>query len=213
MFSAHLPAALSVSAIVILTSWLYGVRGDDLLYVVFMIVSGQLSIGLSNNVFDARFDSLSGRTDKPIAAGNLSSFSVFGSALAFLAASIYFSLSLSPAGWLHIAALGFGWMYNLILKRTPFSVLCYIGAFALIPIFASSLATSLLPHLLIIVGFGGVGGGLHFVDALKDYEYDNRSGINGSPNSLSKPTAKTVQAMLLLFGFAALFIGILLETR
>jgi 4-hydroxybenzoate polyprenyltransferase len=47
-------------------------RGDGLLLVTLAVAAGLLSIGWSNDAFDARRDAAAGRTDKPIPMGGIS---------------------------------------------------------------------------------------------------------------------------------------------
>ena len=84
---------------------------------------GQLSIGISNDAIDAARDRAVGRTDKPLARGEISVRTAWIGAVA----SIVVALGLSaPLGWGVVAGNAViilsGWIYNRPLKSTPFSI-------------------------------------------------------------------------------------------
>lgn len=196
LITAHIKPALTVSILVSLMSYLYGYRSIDILWVFLTILSGQFSIGLSNNYFDLRNDKKSGRKDKFILNGVLSKNVVILTAVLLLVMSIVASLLISySAGLVHIAALIIGWLYNIYFKNTVFSLVMYMTAFGLIPLFAVLLNDKDVSWL-VVFGFINLGGAVHIMDALGDYEYDNKAGIHGFVNSQS---IKANKQLLLVF--------------
>ena len=81
------------------------------------VLAGQLSVGWSNDACDAARDLAAGRTDKPIARGDISVRAVWIAAFSALAVAAILSLLIGPR-WLLINAVlvGAAWAYNLGLK-------------------------------------------------------------------------------------------------
>ena len=79
------------------------------------VLTGQLSIGWSNDLVDARRDRAVGRTDKPLAAGAVTERVVRAACAAALAACVVLSLACGWASGLVHLLLGVasGWAYNL----------------------------------------------------------------------------------------------------
>src|SRR5829696_1633672 len=81
------------------------------------VLLGQLSVGLSNDALDAGRDAASGRTDKPLARGDVSLRAAWIAATVTVVAA----LALSPllSGWMlaaHAVFIVSAWSYNLGLK-------------------------------------------------------------------------------------------------
>src|SRR5215472_9239767 len=122
------------------------------------ILAGQLSIGWSNDSFDARRDATAGRTDKPVATGNISMRAVW------------------------IAAIAAGWAYNARLKSTLASGLMYLLGFGLIPAYVTStLPGHPAPRWWVTAAAALVGLGAHFANVLPDLAADQATGVNGLP--------------------------------
>ena len=186
LITAHIKPALTVSVILSIVSFIYGYKSTEIFWVFLAILSGQFSIGLSNNYFDLKNDKKSGRTDKYILNGVLSKNFVIGLAVILLIISTIASLLISlPAGLVHVAALIIGW------------------AFGLIPIFAA-LLNDIDVQWLVVLAFINLGGAVHIADALSDYNYDNNSGIKGFVNTQSIRSNK----QLLVF-FSVVFLALI----
>ena len=70
--TAHLGPCLVITALTVLVGIAAGVDAATLAGVGIVVMLGQLSIGWSNDVIDAERDRAAGRTDKPIARGEVS---------------------------------------------------------------------------------------------------------------------------------------------
>lgn len=176
------------------------------------VLLGELSIGWSNDYFDAARDAMAGRTDKPIVSGAISQRAVLIAAIVAVSASILLAFSINSAcGTVNVVQMAAGWFYNAGLKITPVSGLAYAIGFGLIPEFATSTAPGIpaaRPGVLAAAVLLGVGG--HLANALPDLEGDRMAGVRGLPNVLADRfgagTVRIITVLLLLgaSGFLAI---------
>ncbi len=181
-----------------------GLSAGRLLVLVAAILTGQLSIGWSNDVLDAERDRRSGRTDKPLAVGSIDRrTATLATGIAVLLA-VAFALALG--GWAGGAALSIvacGWAYNLGLRSTVLSFLPYAIAFGALPAVATlALPTAPLPAWWAVAAGSMLGVGAHLLNVLPDLEQDAANGIRGLPHRLG-PGPSTGCAVLLVLGAAA----------
>ena len=166
---------------------------------VLAVFVGQLSIGWSNDALDAVRDRAVGRTDKPVAAGQISARITGTAAGLALVAAVVLSLLL---GWrAALAALTLvaaGWAYNLGLKATPLSWLPYAIGFGTLPA-AATLAGDPpeLPAAWAWVAGALLGVAAHLANVLPDLTGDLRTGVRGLPHRLgARPSAALVPVLL-----------------
>jgi 4-hydroxybenzoate polyprenyltransferase len=209
--SAHLIPSLVITAIMVTLAWRAGAGAADLLVFAVGAFAGEVSIGWSNDYFDADRDARAGRTDKPIVAGDVSRRAVAVAAVAALAASIALCFAVSPAtGVINIVMVAAGWAYNAGLKSTVASGLAYIVGFGLIPAIAASVVPDGPPApawMLAAAALLGLGG--HFANVLPDLAGDRATGVGGLPQRVAAaggPVAVRASALALLLGATA-FIG------
>lgn len=169
------------------------------------VLLGELSIGWSNDYFDAARDAMAGRTDKPIVAGAISQRTVLVAGVTAVAASVVLAFSINTAcGTVDLIQMAAGWFYNAGLKITPVSGVAYAVGFGLIPEFATSTAPGVpaaRPAIVMAAALLGVGG--HLANALPDLDGDRVAGVRGLPNVLADrfgAGAVRVIAVLLLLG-------------
>ena len=86
--SRHPGPSLAITALITLLAAQAAPHGTGPVLVAPAVLAGQLSIGWSNDAFDAGRDAVAGRADKPIAAGGVSRRAVGIAAAAALAASV-----------------------------------------------------------------------------------------------------------------------------
>jgi 4-hydroxybenzoate polyprenyltransferase len=176
------------------------------------VLAGQLSIGWSNDAFDAGRDAVAGRADKPIAAGAVSRRAVGIAAGSALAASLILSFVIGEvAGILNAVMMAAGWVYNAGLKATLASGLTYIVGFGLIPAFAASTLPghpAARPWTIAAAAAVGLGG--HFANVLPDLAGDEAAGVRGLPQRLavrSGPLAVRLVALALLLLASAFLVA------
>jgi 4-hydroxybenzoate polyprenyltransferase len=195
-------------AVTALAAALAGSAGASPLRIAAAFLSGQLSVGWSNDWFDARRDRAVGRTDKPVVQG-LPVTTVRRAALVAAAACVPLSLLLGPlAGVVHIVAVASAWLYNARLKATVLSVAPYALSFGLVP---SVVTLSLDSHPWApwwATGAGALLGiGAHGANVLPDLEDDIATGIRGLPHRLGRQRTTALSGLALLAATALLAFG------
>ncbi len=194
---AHIGPCVAVTVIASMLA-LAGGRGAGTVWVASAVFAGQLSIGWANDWLDEGRDRAAGRTDKPVVTGAVAAQTLRAAALVALAACAVLSLASGPAAAaVHLLAVGFGWAYDLGLKRTAASVVPFVAAFGLLPAFvALGLDAGRLPPWWIVVGGGLLGAAAHLTNAIPDLEVDARTGVRGLPQRLGAGRSLAASAVL-----------------
>jgi 4-hydroxybenzoate polyprenyltransferase len=175
------------------------------------MLAGQLSVGWSNDACDAARDVAAGRTDKPVARGEISVRSLWVAAIVSVVAALAMAAAISLLTMGILALLvGAGWAYNLGLKSTPWSGVMYLLGFGPLPAYAAStLPGQPAPRFWVCVAAGLVGLGAHFVNVLPDLAADFSSGVRGLPQLVAArwgPGAARAAALALLLSASALLV-------
>jgi 4-hydroxybenzoate polyprenyltransferase len=183
VIASHPGPSLAISAMATLLVVQAAPRGAGPVLAGPAMLAGQFSIGWSNDAFDARRDATAGRTDKPVATGNISVRVVWIAAIAAVAAALAMSLAISLANAIvNAVMLAAGWAYNARLKSTLASGLMYLLGFGLIPAYATStLPGHPAPRWWVTAAAALVGLGAHFANVLPDLAADRATGVNGLP--------------------------------
>ncbi|QAV69654.1 1,4-dihydroxy-2-naphthoate prenyltransferase [Salinibacterium sp. UTAS2018] len=206
--SSHPGPTAAVTTIVLALAWGYGLEGWRIAVVTVMILSNQLSVGLSNDWLDAERDRSSGRTDKPVVAGEVSTGQVASVAIGLAATSVVLSVLLGPlAAVAHAIFLASGWLYNVGLKSTVFSVAPYIAGFGALPAIVTLAGpTPQLAAPWAITAGALLGIAAHFTNVLPDLEDDSSTGVRGLPHVLgARLSAAVIAAGLIGAGVAVVF--------
>ncbi|MEP6666293.1 MAG: UbiA family prenyltransferase, partial [Nocardioidaceae bacterium] len=136
---------LPTVAVTIMTTLLIAGAGNSVSTCVvgaIAVLSGQLSIGWSNDAIDAHRDVAVRRPDKPVASGAVSPGVVMRAAGLAAVVTVPASLALGwRAGVVHLVGVACGWLYNLALKSTWLSAVPFAIAFGGLP----AVATLALP--------------------------------------------------------------------
>ncbi len=174
-----------------------------------MVLAGQLSIGWSNDLADSARDRSVGRTDKPLATGELSTGAVRLACVVSVLLTVVLSLAcgLVP-GLLHLGCVAAGWAYNLGLKATVLSWLPYALAFGGYPVVVTLAGPSAGPPAWFVPAAGALlGVGAHLVNVLPDLADDEVTGVRGLPHRLGYRRASLLAVanlaaatVLLVFG-------------
>jgi 4-hydroxybenzoate polyprenyltransferase len=172
-------------------------------------LTGQLSVGWSNDWVDAARDRAVARPDKPVAVGLVSVAAVRRAALTAAALCVPLSLALGwRAGALHLTAVGSAWAYNAGLKSSWWSWAPYAFAFAALP----SVATLALPgHPVAPAWAAGAGAllgvGAHLANVAPDLDDDRATGVNGLAHRLGRTGTGLLAALLLLAATVLVVLG------
>jgi 4-hydroxybenzoate polyprenyltransferase len=165
------------------------------------VFSGQLIVGWTNDLIDRDRDRQVGRTDKPLANGDLSTRSaVVAVALAGIVCVVASFACGLAAGLVHLVlGVGSALAYNSALKSTVFSWLPYFVAFGSLPVVVTLTADPPgLPPVWMIAVAGLLGVGAHLLNVVPDLGDDAETGIQGLPHLLGARRIPFVAAVLLI---------------
>ncbi len=178
-------------------------------WVAAAFLTGQLSVGWSNDWIDRERDVRSARADKPVVRGDVSAATLRTAALTAVALCVPLSLAMGwAAGVAHLVAVAAAWAYNARLKSTVLSFLPYAVAFGLVPSivvlglddrpWAPAWAT----------GAGALlGTGAHLANTLPDLDEALANGVRGLPHRLGARASAALSAVLLLGAAVVLAFG------
>jgi 4-hydroxybenzoate polyprenyltransferase len=179
------------------------------LLVAATVLSGQLSVGWSNDYLDRFRDDVVGRSDKPIPSGDIAAETVWVGAVTALRVCVPLSLANGwRAGLVHLAGVAAAWCYNLGLKATVLSPLPYAIGFGALPAFVVlGLPGRPTPPLWLVAGGALLGVGAHFANVLPDLTDDAATGVVGLPHRLGRTGSAFTSAGLLLAATVVLSLG------
>lgn len=180
--ASHLAPTVVMTVAVTGLSWAVGWLAWQLVVGAGAVLTGQLSVGWSNDAHDAAVDRRAGRTDKPTVTAAVSSGALWRAAV--IAAAMTVPLSWGAAGWLggsfHLLGVGAAWVYNLALSRTVWSWLPYTVAFGCIaPFVTLGAPDSQAPAAWLVTALALLGVGAHAANALPDLQRDRAAGVGG----------------------------------
>lgn len=202
--TSHPGPSLAIAVMTALLAAQAAPHGTRPLVAAVPMLAGQLSVGWSNDAFDAGRDAAAGRTDKPLVTGGISPRAVWTAALVSLTASLATALALGVVPLLLLVVLlGAGWAYNAGLKATAASGLLFVLGFGPLPAYAVSTAgRGHLPTWSAVSVAALVGLGTHFANVLPDLDADRGTGVRGLPQQVAarwgSRAARAVALVLLL---------------
>ncbi len=203
--ASHLQPAVAVTAMTTALAVSAG-RGAGAVWVAAALLSGQLYVGWSNDWLDRDRDTAAGRTDKPIAAGEVTAAAVGRAALVTLALCVPLSFANGLlAGAVHLGAVASAGAYNAVLKRTVASPLPFALSFGSLPYFVTyGLPGHPAPPWWAPVAAALLGVGAHFVNTLPDQVDDVRLGVIGLPQRIGRTPSLVTGAVALVAAGALL---------
>ncbi|TVR26217.1 MAG: hypothetical protein EA387_02710 [Nitriliruptor sp.] len=207
--AAHLGPSVAVTAIVALLGIALDLPLHTALVVTAAVFTGQLTIGWGNDLLDVERDRQVGRSDKPLAGGELAPEVVRRWLIGAAAACVVLSLL---AGWrsgvMHLFLVAVGHLYNLVVKSTPWSWLPYAVAFGMLPAVVS-LADSPPggPPLWMVGAAATLGVAAHFLNTLRDLEDDAATGVRGLPHRLGATRSRRIATVSLVLASAVTVLG------
>lgn len=184
--STHPVPALAVTAVAVLLGVAIGLEPWRVVLLGFAIALDQASVGLSNDALDSHRDREAGRTDKPVARGDVASTTVHIAAVSTAVLSLLLTLPLGTLALAaHAVALGSAWLYNVVAKSTVLSVLPYIVSFGMLPAIATlASAPPVWPQWWAMAAGALLGIAAHVTNVLPDLDDDRRTGVRGLPHRL-----------------------------
>ena len=175
------------------------------------MLAGQLSVGWSNDACDAARDVAAGRTDKPVARGEISVRSLWVAAVVSVVAALAMSAAISLLT-MGILALLVGAGVGLQPRPEVDAVVrCHVPARVRPAARLRGLdaAGQPAPRFWVCVAAALVGLGAHFVNVLPDLAADLSSGVRGLPQLVAArwgPGAARAAALVLLLSASALLV-------
>jgi 4-hydroxybenzoate polyprenyltransferase len=211
--TSHPGPCLAITALTTLLAARAAQHGMGLALTALALLAGQLSIGWSNDACDAARDAAAGRTDKPLARGDISVGAVWAAAGVAVAAGLAMAFVIGPlTAGLYALVIAPGWAYNLGLKSSLTSGVMYLLGYGPLPAYAvSTLPGHLTPRWSVTVAAGLLGLGAHFANVLPDLAADKATGVGGLPQRVAArwgPGAvRAVAVLLLLMASVLLLLG------
>lgn len=207
--SSHPGPTVVVTALAVALSVAAGLDIWRIMLLSAAVCAGQLSVGISNDALDAGRDRSVGRSDKPVARGEISTRTAWTAAAGCLLLALLLSapLGLGLLG-AHAVALASAWSYNAGLKAGPLSAAPFILSFGLFPSFATLSASE--PQLAAPWAWfagGALGAATHLTNVLPDLDDDARTGIRGLPHRVGRRPSASLAAAAVLLGAIAVTIG------
>ncbi|CAB5017311.1 MAG: hypothetical protein F2892_06045 [Actinobacteria bacterium] len=204
--ACHPGPTVAVTLVITAFGWSVGWRLPGILLLLVTVLIGQLSVGWSNDAFDAHLDAVSGRAGKPTVVAHVTARRLWIGAIVALASSVALSWLVAGliGGSLHVFALAMAWLYNLRLSRTSWSWLPYALAFGAVPGFVSYGLDGQPPSWWATACFAIIGVSAHLANALPDLELDVAAGRGGSAVRLGRRRSVLVCWTLLAAGTAIL---------
>ncbi len=207
--ASHPGPVVAVTVLSALLAASAGLTAGTASLVVGAVLTGQLSIGWSNDLIDVARDRTVGRGDKPLVSGAVSWHSVRVACAVSVAATVPLSLACGfTAGLIHLGLVVAGWVYNLGLKSTVWSWLPYAVAFGALPAFVELAhdPTQAPPSWMVLAG-ALLGVGAHLVNVLPDLVEDAATGVRGLPHRLGPGWTPPVAVAALVLATATIAIG------
>lgn len=207
--SSHPGPTLVVTTLAAAMGVAAGLGLGRMLLLAAVVFIGQLSVGLSNDAVDAKRDRLVGRTDKPVARGDISVTTAWIAAIGCAVLALVGSVPLG-VGFLsaHAVLLVSAWAYNLGLKATAFSVVPFITGFGAFPSFAAlALPEPQVAAVWASIAGAALGTAVHLTNVLPDLDDDARTSIRGFPHRIGAGPSAVFAAVTVLTGAAAVTLG------
>ncbi len=152
------------------------------------ILAGQCVVGWTNELVDYSRDLEAGRLNKPLVARSVTTKQLQVGIAVALSAAVLLSF-LGPlgvkGGWLHMLGLASATIYNFWAKSTWLSPLPYAISFGALP-WAVYSAAGKNPPFWLFADFILVSISFHFLNVIKDLEWDRNQAVKGLPQRFGK---------------------------
>ncbi len=199
--ASHLVPGTAVTLLTVALALTNGVTTRVSVTLAVAVFAGQLVVGWTNDLFDRSRDIRVGRTDKPLATGELTPHTVAATVGLFGVICVVASMACGvAAGSVHLVlGVGAGLLYNAGVKSTVFSAVPYLVAFGSLPVVVMLAADpSRLPAVWMVVVAALLGVGAHLLNVFPDLDDDEATGVHGLPHRLGRRRIPAAAAVLLL---------------
>lgn len=207
--ACHPGPALAVTVLAAAYAASAGLGQGRVALVTTTVLAGQLSIGWSNDLLDAPRDRTVGRSDKPLATGELPEATARAACALAIVTTVVLSLACGlVAGLVHIGVVAAGWAYNLGVKTTSLSWLPYAVAFGGLPVFVALAEPGAGPPPWWIPIAGALlGVGAHLVNVLPDLADDEATGVRGLAHRIGRRRASLLAVASLATATVVIALG------
>jgi 4-hydroxybenzoate polyprenyltransferase len=207
--SCHPAPSVAVTVFATVLSILVGNTAGTTVLLAFAILTGQLSIGWSNDRIDAARDRRTGRADKPLAANAAPRRVIDIAIAASLVATVATSLALGVwPGVTHLLAVACGWSYNVALKSTWLSWLPFALAFGALPAIATlALPGHPAPAPWVVAAGALLGIAAHLTNTVPDLDDDRANRVVGFPHRIGARAALVLSTVLLAGASVLIVLG------
>ena len=183
-------------------------------WIAVAILAGQCVVGWTNDLIDHPLDRAAGRVKKPLVGESVNRKQLqLGIAFAHtLAVLLSFLGALGiKGGLLHMLGLASATIYNFGAKSTWFSALPYAFSFGAMP-WAIYLAAHKNPPTWLVIDFVLVSMSFHFLNVIKDLEWDRTQAVLGLPQRIGKRGSAVTAALLIAAATLVLLVNSLQTT-
>jgi 4-hydroxybenzoate polyprenyltransferase len=170
------------------------------------ILAGQCVVGWTNDLLDHPRDHEAGRVKKPLVEESVS----FRQLQTGNAIALTFAILLSflgplglKGGFLHMLGLASATIYNFWAKSTWLSPIPYAVSFGAMPWAIYSAAHKNPPGWL-VADFVLISLSFHFLNVIKDLEWDRNQAVMGLPQRVGKKWSGVTAVVLVLLGVFAI---------
>lgn len=198
--ATHPGPTIAVVVLSVLLGVAAGLDAGRLILVGLAVLAGQLSVGWSNDLLDERRDRAVGRSDKPLAAGEVGTRTVQVACGVALLATVVLSLACGLlAGSVHLLCVASAWAYNAGVKSTVWSWAPYAVSFGGLVVFVwLASEPPALPPWWMPLAAALIGVGAHLLNALPDLAEDERTGVRGLPHRIGARRLPAVATAVLV---------------
>ena len=208
--SAHPGPTLAVTSLTAAYAASAGLAPGRVVLVTTAVLAGQLSIGWCNDLVDADRDRITGRSDKPVARGEVEARQVRIACGVAVVVTVVLSLACGlVAGLVHLLCVAAGWAYDLGVKATVWSWVPYAVAFGGLPLFITLGDPGAgPPPLWVLAAAALLGVGAHLVNVLPDLADDEATGVRGLGHRLGARVTQVAAVVVLGTATAVMTLGI-----
>ena len=204
--ACHPGPTMAVTFVITAFAWSVGWRPPGIALLLLAVLVGQLSVGWSNDAFDAGLDAAAGRLSKPTVGNEVTARALwFGAITALVLSSALSWIAAGPVGGsFHVFSIAMAWLYNVRLSRTVWSWLPYALAFGAVPGFVTYGINGEPPPIWSVYCFAIIGVSAHLANALPDLASDADAGKGGLAVRLGRRRSVLLCWTLLAAGTAVL---------
>ena len=178
------------------------------LWIALAILAGQCVVGWTNDLIDHPLDSAAGREKKPLVSQAVTRKQLQIGVATALTLAVLLSF-LGPlgvrGGLLHMLGLASATVYNFGAKSTWFSPLPYAISFGAMP-WAIYSAAGKNPPIWLFIDFILVSLSFHFLNVIKDLDWDRTQSVLGLPQRMDKKWNAVTAASLISVAVAVLVV-------